>query len=63
MRARPAAPISLASTGLASSLKGFIGEPLMTARELSAELPAGDAAYEQVDLKLPIISGNNSCAL
>jgi len=40
----PAALISLASAGLSSSLKGFIGEPLMTARELSAELMTGDAA-------------------
>jgi hypothetical protein len=29
-------------------LKGFTGEPLMTARELLAELLTGDTAQEQV---------------
>ena len=36
-------PISLASAGVSSSLKGFVGEPPMTARELPAELPTPDA--------------------
>ena len=48
MSAAPAGGVYRQIDAANLDLKGFTGEPLMTARELLAELLTGDTAQEQV---------------